>query len=157
MIPAGTYEAVATDSQWGTTANDTKQVALAFRIISGAQEGNGITWFGYFTEKTYKRTMESLRYCGWRGNKLMELGQLDQKVKIVVGHEEYEGKTVAKVLWVNRFASGMVTLKNPMSPDELQTFSASLEEKAAEIPESVGESIESDDQSAKGSAEGIPF
>lgn len=146
------------DAQWGTTPNDTKQIALAFRILAGPQDGHTITWFGYFTEKTYKRTMESLRYCGWRGNKLVDLGPLDQKVKIVVGHEEYEGKTVAKVQWVNRFGSGTVQLKNPMSPDELSKFSELLESKASEVPEAPGETVESiDDNAPSPESDGIPF
>ena len=107
MISKGTHPAVATDIQWGTAGQDNKkQIAVTFRILEGEDQGLNITWFGYFTAKTYERTCEALRYCGWRGNQLDDLGTLDQKVQIVVEHEEYEGKNRAKVAWVNAFGSG---------------------------------------------------
>ena len=38
--------------------------------------GNSITYFGFFTDKTMKRTIESLRYIGWEGDDLAELPTL---------------------------------------------------------------------------------
>lgn len=77
LIPPGYYRAVAvpvqTDDgetyvQFGETKDGNPQVAVTFAILDGSQQGRRSTWFGYFTEKTTKRTIESLRYCGFKGD-----------------------------------------------------------------------------------------
>lgn len=138
MIPAGTYLAVAQSTQWGKAKSGTKQVAVEFQIIDGSYAGHSITWFGYFTEKTWKRTCEALRYCGWKGDDLTNLGSLNQEVNIVIEHEEYDGKLRAKVAWVNRPGAGQVKLSDPMSDAELRQFAAQMRQRAREIAEVEG-------------------
>lgn len=140
MLPAGTYPAtaIAADAQFGRTRKGHAQIALPFRIDEGEHAGQAITWFGFFTDKTRERTMESLRYCGWRGDDLSDLGPLDQQVEIVIEHEEYDGKVRAKVQWVNRIGSGRVQLQDQMNESELRQFAAQMRSIARGIPEASG-------------------
>lgn len=85
-LQAGTYKAVAvpvdvdgmsTYAQFGMTKGGngkapTKQVAVQFELLEGPAAGARLTWFGYFTEKTWQRTVEALRYCGFKGDDLMD-------------------------------------------------------------------------------------
>lgn len=142
MIAAGTYQAVASGTQWGTAGEDNKkQIVVAFRLLDGPQVGQSISWFGYFTTKTWERTVEALRLCGWKGTDLENLGSLDQKVELVIEHEEYEGKTRARVQWVNKLGGGQVKLKNPMSPTEVRGFAAMMKDRCAQIKEVDGERV----------------
>ena len=101
QIPAGTYTARALGFDFGVTQNDKDFVAVNFEITGPDQRGEQITWRGYFsTEGAIKRTLESLRYAGWKGGPdtleaLPGLGS--NEVELVVKHKEYNGKTYAKV------------------------------------------------------------
>lgn len=141
MLLPGTYAAVATDHQWGKSKSDKTQIVIVFQILDGPQTGQYITWYGYFSGKAAKITMKALRTCGWKGDDLAELGVLNQRVSIVVEHEEYEGKTHAKVQWINPPGGG-IALKNPLAPNDLRMFAAQMKAKCAEVGEVAGEKVE---------------
>lgn len=133
---AGTHKAKVVDFEFGT-ANGKEQVALMFQITSGEHEGKSIAWFGYFTEKTAERTMESLRYCGWHTDTLADLsGVTDNEVEIVVEDETYEGKTRSKVKWVNR--ASKLNLKDKMDANALQAFAARMRGLAIASKQKLG-------------------
>jgi hypothetical protein len=137
MTPAGTYVAVAVINgvRWGYASTGTKQVMVPFEIIEGPHAGQVEHWFGSFkTDKGAERTMQSLRYCGWKGDDLGNLGQLNQKVSIVVGHVTWKGKKHSRVSWVNHAAGGAGP-KKEMSDKELRLFAASMKPKAAAVEE----------------------
>jgi hypothetical protein len=143
LLPEGTYPAVATEHQWGTSKNGHEQVAICFQIVDGPQSGQFATWNGYFSGKAEKITMKALRACGWKGDDLMNLGELNQRVSIAIEHETSdEGKTYHKVQWVN--APGGLALKDPMSSDKLRMFAAKMKAKAAQVKEVAGERVEAD-------------
>jgi Fe-S cluster assembly iron-binding protein IscA len=119
MIRPGNHVAAARSWQFGKTAKGGEQIAVLFEILEGPDAGNSVTWFGYFTEKTVDRTIEALRYCGMEGDDLSAIRELPNKVQIVVEHETYEGKTRAKVAWVNQLGGGAIKLNNPMDDREL--------------------------------------
>src|SRR6185295_5235482 len=101
MLPADTYSAVVvpvqSDSgplvaQFGfSKEKKTPQVVVTFEVLSGPYAGDRIAWFGYFTDNTEKRTMESLRICGFVGDDLDKFNDQNpqNEVQIVVKHEEY--------------------------------------------------------------------
>lgn len=67
-------------------------------------EEQTVEWRGWLTEKTMERTIESLRLMGWYGDdlyKLKEDGALRNEVQITIRHEEFKGKTSARVAFVN--------------------------------------------------------
>jgi len=116
MLPKGTYKARATEAEFGFTNTGTEQVAVTFEVVEdGEFQGERIAWFGFFTEATAERTIQALRVCGWTGDDLSDLSGFDaNEVELVVEHEEYQGKTTAKVKWVNKVGNRVV-LKHKMS------------------------------------------
>lgn len=134
MIEAGTYYARGTDVEFGF-ANNKEQVAVRFRIEGGNADGQELAWFGFFTDKSAERTMEALRFCGWETN---DLGDISTDVvgrnlvKIVVEHDEYDGKTRAKIAWVNRAGGPLV--KNSMDAGQKTDFARRMKALAMKVP-----------------------
>jgi len=126
MFP-GKYTARATDVALGMTETGKEQIAVSFEVVDGDQAGEEITWYGYFTEKTAERTIESLRHMGWQGNDLAAIAvdQLPNEVSIVVDADEYNGVTRMKVQWVNRAGAGLA-LRTRMAPDAASSFAARM-------------------------------
>src|SRR5688500_1276083 len=132
MIKEGTYTAKGVEAKLGFTAAGKEQVAVRLRLSSG----EGITYFGYFTEKTTERTLESLRHLGWAGEDLFDLSGIDQnEVEIVVEHEEYETdsgelKTSAKVRWINAIGGGGIAMKSTMDVAQAKAFAQRMKATA---------------------------
>jgi hypothetical protein len=154
MLPPGTYNAVAAliRSEAGDEAyvqfgnsreKGTPQVCINFEITDGDYAGHRIAWMGYFTEKTTKRTFETLRLVGWKGDDLMgALAQeLTNQVSLVVDHEEWDGKVRAKIKWVNPPGGGGLRI-NTMNANDLRSFAASMKVTAKSIPEVDGKKAE---------------
>ena len=134
MIQPGTYRAHATKAEFGETKKGDPQVAVSFRIIEEECEASGaeITWYGYFSEKTKQRTLESLVHAGWDGDDIDELAGLGTtEVSLVITHDEWNGKVSAKVNWVN--AIGGSTLQRPMDESAKKTFAKSLKGDLADL------------------------
>lgn len=131
IIQPGTYRARAIEGALGFTKGGKEQVAVQFDLLDF--EGQRITWYGYFTENTTQSTFRALRSCGWTGSDLSDLSELSNpngpEVYLVIEHETYEGKTTAKVRWVNG-ASGLA-MKNAMAPDQAKAFAARMQAQLA--------------------------
>ena len=125
MIEAGTYEARPITAALGSTKGDKPCVGVEFELLD---TGAHISWFGYFTEKTTERTIESLRFCGWTGQDLDNLSEIGAKekltVQLVIEQEEYEGKVTAKVQWINR--GGGLRLNKPLDGQAAKAFAAQM-------------------------------
>jgi hypothetical protein len=153
LIAAGFYRAVAvpmmtpdgeTWAQFGESKNGNSQVVVNFEILDGPEAGRRIAWFGYFTEKTVQRTVESLRYCGFTGDDLAAatVQRLENEVQLVINHEEYDGKMQARVSWVNRAGGGGVKLEKPMDKRGLDRFAAMMRNAVRSVPEVSGKKAE---------------
>lgn len=134
MLDAGTYRAHAIEAALGETDTGKEQVAVRFSLLD--HENTEITWYGYFTEKTAPVTLKALRTAGWRGTDLMDLSDLcnpdsTPEVFLVVEHEEYEGKTSAKVRWVN--GAGGLALKKALDPNKAKVFAARMRGQIAAL------------------------
>lgn len=119
MIEKGTYTAKAVEWKLGVTGTGKEQIAVLFQLEDGSQ----ITWYGYFTEKTTERTLDSLEYMGWDGVDISDPVGLDRnEVRVVIDHEvsEQDGKTYARVKWVNRM--GGLAVKEELTGGALQSF-----------------------------------
>jgi hypothetical protein len=106
-IQAMTVTARATGAALGESGTKkTPQVEVAFEITTAEYAGERITWYGFLTDKTQERTIEALRYAGWRGTDLADLSDLSREdvpnVELVIAPDTYEGKTSMKVQFVNR-------------------------------------------------------
>jgi hypothetical protein len=139
LIAEGRHAAICRSIQLGWTSTGKEQLAVEFQIDGpdDPDAGRSITWFGFFTDKTFDKTVEALRALGWTGPDLTELpalaeaGDLAQVVEIVVGHEEYGGELSARVRWVNKPGAGRVKLEKPMSADEARMFAARVRARMA--------------------------
>lgn len=123
-MDAGYYRARAIEWALGKTEKGSRQVAVRFETFDDQdQPGERITWYGYFTEKTQERTLESLQHCGWEGDDITDLSGIERnEVQLVVEHDEYEGKVRAKVAWVNRPGGGGIAIKAPLDEAEKAEF-----------------------------------
>lgn len=116
LIPAGNYKAraratTAEEALGESKQKKTKFVKLTFVITDGEWEGQTVSWDGYFGERSTKRTIESLRFCGVDGDDIADLSNVSANiVDIVVEHEKWtptegeragEEQTRARVAWVN--------------------------------------------------------
>ncbi len=122
-LKPGTYNARASHATLGYTKDGKEQVGVELLVLDDDFQGERITWFGYFTEASSERTLESLRLLGWKGDDLFDLQGIDEnQVSIVVVEDEYQGKTQIKVRWIN--APGGMAMKAPMSDTQAREFSA---------------------------------
>lgn len=132
-----TLNAKAISAGFGTSENEnaTKFVAIGFEVVDEQFAGETITWFGYFTEKTTARTLESLQHMGFASDDLMLLEDIDAArcaevlpnvVQIVCEPEEYQGEWTLKVRWVNRSGAGKFKAKQPLVGNDLKAFAAQM-------------------------------
>lgn len=109
-IPEGTYRAVAVANPNGHYAEigeapkaGTPQVVMKFTITDGELQGEQIMWVGSLHGGAAQYTVKSLVACGLTGDDITacETQDLNRDVEIVVGWEEWDGKTRAKIKFIN--------------------------------------------------------
>lgn len=115
--------------------------ALTFEILEGPDVGKKITSFLYFGEKQFDRNLDSLRFCGFKGDDLEAFGTQSpgQEVEIVISHESYNGKTSARVQWINApGGSGGIKLEERLAPNALKRAAAIAKARLKAKPEHKG-------------------
>jgi hypothetical protein len=153
MRPDGIYRAKAVEHEWGESNKGTPQVGVRFAFTD--EVGGYITWYGYLSEASAARTIESLRHCGWSGADFTDMsGLCDKEVELVLETTEYEGKSSQKVAWVNK--SG-IAMTNRMSPDKLKAFAASMKGFVLSVDRDMGSPKPQDQKSRPAPAGDIPF
>lgn len=135
MIEKGTYRALPVDATLGRTGTGKEQIAVLLELAD--ESGRRISWYGYFTDATFDRTIESLRHLGWQGNDLSEFATglpegVNNEIEIVVDHEEdQEGNTRARVRWIN---SGRgIAVKERLAEHEARAFGARMRSRVAAL------------------------
>ena len=128
MIDAGKYKARAAKGELSESGTKkTPCIAVEFQLLD---TGEFIWWYGYLTEKTETRTLESLQHAGFAGadiaGDLMAQGLGSRDVELVIEHETYEGKTRARVQWVNSADGGG---GSAMPDDKKAAFAARMRGK----------------------------
>jgi hypothetical protein len=140
MLPVGKYEAVAVQAMLGVAETGTELVAIQFRILTEGHADELITYRGYFTEKTSKRVIESLRHCGWKGDWETWEGLTDNHIQLDI-QEDSDMKTGeirgTRVAWVNPVQS--FGLKNNMDAVQRKSFSARMKGLVTEVLSSNGQ------------------
>lgn len=89
LIPEGIYKARAT-TNWALseTSKGTPYAHVEFEILNGAAKGRTITKDFFFSEKAWKKSVESLRACGWQGDDVSNLAGVERnEVVCKVVHE----------------------------------------------------------------------
>ena len=121
LVPIGMYRARLVEVVLTGSAPGSEHVQALFEILEGEYEGHFAPWYGFFSEVTARRTIESLRYCGWRGVDLANLeGVKSNDVTIEVEHWLRDGKSHARVAWV--FHASRLTELEPMPPERARAF-----------------------------------
>jgi hypothetical protein len=128
--------AIAGSQEWGTANTGTEQVGFRVQLIGGDMDGQSFTWYGYFTDTSEERTLESLRIAGWDGDfgALLDLpglgstefelqleDQADKDGKLVINPET--GEPYLKPTFINRIG---VAMKNVMDANEKTAFAARM-------------------------------
>lgn len=133
----GNYRARALDMQLGTASTGTEQVAVEFELLDEPHVGMRVPWYGYFTDASAERTMESLRIAGWKSDDLTDKSGLGEtEVSLKIGPEPYQGKTTTKVQFVNRL--GGIAMKTPMVGDAAKAFAAKMKGLAVKSRQANG-------------------
>lgn len=141
LIAEGKCLAVLRAAQFARTTKGDEQIALGFEIVDPArpdEQGQHITYFGTFGPNSIDFTVDAIRACGWNGDDLAEVpgmaedGQLANEVSLKIEHDTYQGKTSAKVKFVNRLGGGAkIKLERAMDQTEAQRFAASMKSRVA--------------------------
>lgn len=130
MLPIGKYHGKPIEAVLGYTGGGSEQIAVTFELID--PPGQVIVWYGYFSDKTWERTIESLRACGWVGTDFEEFcyGQplplgFDKTVELVIDHEPDQNNVLrAKVRWVNSVRGPAV--KRVLDSNQARQFAARM-------------------------------
>jgi len=132
MIPEGKYRACAQGAEFGTNDNGNDFCMVNFKISEGELTGETISaWLYFSTDKNTERSIESLRYCGctFPGNDITNTeGIGSREVELVVEHETWEGKTRAKVKWINSGGAG-VKAEQKMNAGAKKNFAQRMKAK----------------------------
>jgi len=134
MIPAGNWRARGVTAALGYTKDDNDQIGVELVFSPDQDEdvdGQHITWYGYFTEKTEASTLKALRTLGWSTNDFCDLTGIDaNEVQVVVVHEEgMDGVTRARVRWINPLGGTGLAMKAKMSDDQARAFAERMRGK----------------------------
>lgn len=138
LLPEGKYEVEVVDAYMTESQSGTPGLVFRFENLEGHQE-----CIRYITPNTTDRVIEDLETMGFPRAKLSDMANLDKlkdfikgnSVRIVVKNEEYLGKQVAKVAWINKPGA-----MRKESPDIRASIFALLNGKApalASAPRSV--------------------
>jgi hypothetical protein len=141
--------AYAITTELGSAKNGTEQIAVTFQVIDedadgkrGPLHGHRKVWYGFFTDNTTDRTLESLRHCGWGSDELSDIANLDENacrrllpkvVQLVIENETYNGRTVEKVRWVNSLEETRSAIKNKADDAAVKSLSARMRSRAAAL------------------------
>lgn len=156
LVTKGRHIGVCDVIQFAETQKGDPQIAVGFWIEAPPEEAGGyyqtyaedvnrgLTYFGMFLEAQPGKdrgpidfTMGVLRAIGWTGDDLSELPQLAQegklatRVELVVDHEEYNGKTNARIKFVNPLGGGRgaVKLERPMDGTATKAFAETMKSR----------------------------
>jgi hypothetical protein len=143
MLPEGTFRAARRNGKGSLRVVEvgdrkTPCVEVDLRIVEdGPLKNSAITFQGWLTDGAWKKTVEALRVLGWIGDDLEELpaladgGALANECDIVIEHETYNGKTRAKIAWLNAPGRSRAAA---MSGSALSSFAQRLKTSVASVP-----------------------
>jgi hypothetical protein len=129
MIQEGQYQARSFgEAQLGETPNGVRYFGLLLEVTKGPFAGVRVGYRGWVnTIDNRKRTVEAFRNAGWRGAKWGDwtgLGKSDCTIQVVheAGEGEYEGRTFARVSFVNPLLASAV--RKPLPRTEIDRLNA---------------------------------
>ena len=137
-LQPGDYRAKSIGAQLGKAGTGTEQVAVKFSLLDFPQQT--ITWFGYFSPNAFDIAMRGLRSAGFVGDDLSDLSSLNEDVSpevvLVIDNETYQGKTRAKVQFIN--STGGVALKDALGDTEAKAFAQRMKGRVVAFDKATG-------------------
>jgi len=136
-MKAGTYQVQVVDFDLGYSETGTEQAAIRFSVLEGQEcEGETIVGYLFFSERAVERAIQTLRKMGWTG---MDIGcistdDLQNTMEIVVDTEQYNGKDVLKVKWIQLPGERGALQKNSMNDNQRLDFSERMRGIAMSMP-----------------------
>lgn len=135
VIGAGRHLVNVVGHQLGRSEGGRQTPFIAVLFESDQTIGDRITWYGYLSDAAIERTVATLEKLGWDPAKydgrLESLHNTDvlhgAAAEIVVEMETHEGKTRAKVKWVNFPGEG--GMGEGMAVQDVTAFSDSMRAK----------------------------
>jgi len=132
----GTWRAVAVSAELGETKGGKDYIGMLIEFVDGPNQGKRSTWYGYFTDKTEERTLDSLMIAGWDGHDINEMAGLGGcEFAVVCENEEYEGKETFKVQWINKASFDAPMVQTKMSDANRLAFAERLKGKTLALKE----------------------
>lgn len=137
LIPSGKYIGIPTGALLAETSKGEPQAAIGFDI---PEVQTSLTYYGFFTEKTERRTIETLRYCGWTGDDITDLSSVGSdpnvRVELVVIVDEYNGERRNKIDWVNK--PGGIQAAKPLDAGKKALFANRIRGIVLDVTKSTG-------------------
>lgn len=137
LLPVGQYTARPVGWMLTETKSGAEQYAVELELQDGS--GQRLTWFGGFSsDKATEITVKALRTLGWQGDDLDNV-QLNAEadVRIVVEHDEYQGRPQVRVRWINPL--GGLTTRAPLDAGRRKGFAERMKGAIAGIDARSGQ------------------
>jgi hypothetical protein len=123
--------------EFGFASTGTEQVGVRVVVVGGDYDGHEFTWYGYFTEASEDRTIDSLKIMGWDGTDVVSLpglGSTEFELQLEEQLDE-QGHPYWRPTFVNRMG---VAMKQVMDPAAKASFAARINAKMrAQTPASA--------------------
>lgn len=144
-ITTGTWRAKALKGDLGFTLGGKEKVAVVIEFLDEPNRGQRLTWYGYFSDKTADRTLESLMTMGWDGDDLSELKGLGgAEFQAVVEEDMYEGKKQIKIQWINKLSGDTPNLGKRMEGGDRASFAQKMKGRALALKQQQKQAETSD-------------
>lgn len=134
----GTWKARGCEALLGEASTGSKQIGVDLQLLEGPDQGKHITWYGYFSDATFERTIESLQLLGWEGDDLSDLRGIDRlEVSIVIEDEpDLQGELHSRVKWIN--GQGGIAMKNKLDVGSAKAFAAQMKGRIVAMKQKSG-------------------
>jgi len=101
LVPEGLYSVIVTDAEEKTSSKGTQGIGLDLEITEGSEKGRAVWDTAWVTEKAMwrvKKMLSALKYEIPEGEFDLNTADLiGRRMFVSVEHEEYDGKTRARV------------------------------------------------------------
>jgi len=138
LIAAATYRMRADKSTYEIGKSDKGTEGAKVRCIilgeGDVDTGDSIWYTGWLSDAAMPYTVKALRNMGWVGDDIFAgegIGSLP--FEGVVGHEEYEGKTYARLQFVNKPGGGGIQMSKDFSDAEKRKLAARVKAMSASV------------------------
>lgn len=138
LLTEGIWKARGCGAELGFTSKGKDQVGVDFVLLEGPDIGKHVTWYGYFTDDSFERTIDSLRLCGWEGDDLSDLRGIEKNdVQLTIAHEpDLQGEIRSRAAWVNGL--GGVAMKDKMDKGAAAGFAARMKGRVLALKQAGG-------------------